>query len=360
MKATLILANGQTFVGESIGCVEDKVFQLVFNTSMVGYQEILTDPACAGQGVVMSYPLIGNYGVNMEDNESDHIWAEGFVIRCMAHRGSNFRNEGDLNSYLKQHHITGICGVDTRALTKILRNEGTMNAMITCAEHFHSSEVMERLKAYKVTGKVSAVTCTEAKEYPAKNGAYKVALLDLGAKRTLIEGLNAAGCTVVRLPAGTSAEEILSGGYDGLVVSNGPGCPCENEGVIACVKAVMAAGLPTFGCGLGHSIMALAMGGAVEQLPYGHHGANQPVRCIATGRVHIAGENQLYAVKADSLTDVAEVSFVNINDKSCAGLVYKTCPAFSVQFHPESDPGPVATFGKFAELIANVKNGGAN
>lgn len=359
MKATLILANGQTFVGESIGSTEDKVFELVFNTSMVGYQEILTDPACAGQGIAMSYPLIGNYGVNMEDNESGRVWAEGFVVRCMAHRGSNFRNEGDLNTYLKKHDITGICGVDTRALTKILRNEGTMNAMITCAEHFHMPEVMEKIRAYKVTGKVAAVTCDSVKEYPAEDAKYRVALLDLGAKRTLIEGLNAAGCTVVRLPAATSAEDILSGGYDALVISNGPGVPTENEGVIACVKAVMAAGLPTFGCGLGHCIMALANGGEVVKLPYGHHGANQPVKSAATGRVHIAGENQLYAVKAESVEN-AEASFVNINDNSCAGLVYQTCPAFSVQFTPESDPGPAATFGKLVELMADVKNGGAN
>ena len=350
MKATLILENGTTFVGESIGCVDEQVCQLVFNTSMVGYQEILTDPSYAGQGIVMSYPLIGNYGVNSEDNESSRVWAKALVIRCLSPRGSNFRNEGTLEDYLKLHHITGIQGVDTRALTKILRNQGTMNAMITCAEHFDMQAVLEQLKAYKVGKHIDAATVSATVICPAEAEQYRVALLDLGEKRSSVEALNQFGCTVDRLNAYTKAEEILAGGYAGVVVSNGPGDPALCPEIAAEVKVLMDAGIPVFGVGLGHQLMAMAVGAATEALHYGHRGASIPVRDVTTGKVFMTAQNHGYAVKTDSLNAAAQISHVNVNDGSCEGLSYPGKKAFSVQFAPETRDSR-HLYGKFLAMM---------
>ena len=234
MKATLILANGSVFSGTSIGGTSDRICEMVFNTSMTGYQEILTDPSYAGQGVVMSYPLIGNYGVNHEDNESSRPWVEAFVVRHLSPRGSNFRCEGDLNTYLKEHDITGIQGVDTRALTKILRSQGSMNGMLTCAEHFNVAEVMERLRSYEVKDTVRKVTRTQPEVFEAYGEEkHLVAVMDYGVKQNIIECLRRRGCKVVALPAYTPAGEVLSGGFDGVMLSNGPGDPEENTEIIA-------------------------------------------------------------------------------------------------------------------------------
>ena len=363
MKATLILENGRTFEGESIGSTKDCVCEMVFNTSMVGYQEILTDPSYAGQGVVMSYPLIGNYGVNHEDNESHCPWAEAFVVRHLSERGSNFRNEGTLDTYLKQHNITGIQGIDTRALTKILRNQGTMNGMITCAEHFHMQEVLEQLRAYRVSGTVERVTTKELVRYPVDNPKYKIALLDFGEKRNMTRCLNARGCDVTLLPAHTPAEEILSGDYDGVMLSNGPGDPADNVEIIAQVRKLYESDLPIFAVCLGHQLMALATGAVTGPLAYGHRGANHPVRDIQAGRVFITSQNHGYVVKSESVDPaVAEVSHVNVNDGTCEGLRYKNKRIFTVQFHPEASPGPQDTeylFDKFLELVEESKKGGA-
>lgn len=364
MKATLILENGRTFVGESIGGTEERVCEMVFNTSMVGYQEILTDPSYAGQGIVMSYPLIGNYGVNHEDNESNRPWAEAFVVRCLSERGSNFRNEGTLDDYLKEHNITGIQGIDTRALTKILRNQGTMNGMITCAEHFHIEEALEKLRSYRVSGTVERVTTQEAVHYPVDHPKYKIALLDFGEKRNMTRCLNARGCDVTLLPAHTPAEEILSGGYDGVMLSNGPGDPADNVEIIAQVRKLYDSDLPIFAVCLGHQLMALATGAATGPLAYGHRGANHPVRDIQAGRVFITSQNHGYVVKSESVDSaVAEVSHVNVNDGTCEGLRYKNKRIFTVQFHPEASPGPQDTeylFDKFLEMVEDAKKGGAH
>ena len=237
MKATLILANGSVFSGTSIGSTSDRICEMVFNTSMTGYQEILTDPSYAGQGIVMSYPLIGNYGVNSVDNESGRPWAEAFVVRHLSPMGSNFRCEDTLDSYLKKHNITGIEGVDTRALTKILRSQGSMNGMITCAEHFNVAEIMEKLKAYRVEGTVERVSRKEPEDCPAYGEEkYKVAMMDYGVKQNMIECLRRRGCHVTVFPATTPAETVLSGGFDGVMLSNGPGDPADNVGIIAEVK----------------------------------------------------------------------------------------------------------------------------
>lgn len=356
MKATLILENGSIFTGSSIGCTEDRVCQLVFNTAMVGYQELLTDPAYAGQGVVMAYPLIGNYGVNEEDMSSDRAWVQAVVVRHLSDRGSNFRCQGDLNSYLKANGIVGIQGVDTRALTKILRNEGSMNAMLTCAEHFNIADVMDKLKAYKVVGKVAEVSCTQSRVIEAKGECRAhMAVLDLGVTNAVLEHLTGRGCRVTVLPASTAAEAILSGGYDGVLLSTGPGDPAENADVIAQVKKLYESDLPLFGLGLGHQVLALAVGGKTEKLPYGHRGGNIPVRDLEQGKIYITSQNHGYVVVADSVpADVAVPSHTNVNDGSIEGLKYTRPNCFSMQYDPEGNKGPAETEYVFDRIVSIV------
>ena len=362
MKATLILANGSIFSGTSIGSTETRVCEMVFNTSMAGYQEILTDPSYAGQGVVMSYPLIGNYGVNHEDNESRRPWAEAFVVRHLSPRGSNFRCEGDLGSYLKEHNITGIQGIDTRALTKILRNEGSMNGMLTCAEHFNIAQVLEQLKSYRVEGAVAQVTRPEPEVFAAHGEErFHVALMDYGVKQHMIECLRRRGCKVTALPASTPADAVLSGGYDGVMLSNGPGDPVENVELIAQLRKLYNSSIPIFGVCLGHQMLALATGAKTGKLPYGHRGGNHPVRDMEKGRVFITSQNHGYMVLSDSVDPaVAEVSHVNVNDNTCEGLRYKRPNCFTTQFHPEANAGPKDTEYLFNRFIENMKKSGGD
>ena len=363
MKATLILANGSIFSGTSIGSAETRVCEMVFNTSMAGYQEILTDPSYAGQGVVMSYPLIGNYGVNSEDNESRRPWVEALVVRHLSPRGSNFRCEGDLGSYLKEHNITGIQGVDTRALTKILRSQGSMNGMLTCAEHFQLDRVLEQLNAYRVTDTVAMVTRKEPEVFPAHGEErYHVAMMDYGVKQNMIECLRRRGCRVTALPASTSADQVLSGGYDGVMLSNGPGDPAENVQIIQELKTLYASDIPIFGVCLGHQLLALATGAQTGRLAYGHRGGNHPVRDLEKGRVFITSQNHGYMVLSDSVDPgVAQVSHINVNDGTCEGLRYQRPHCFTTQFHPEANAGPKDTeylFNRFIDHMA-AKKGGA-
>ena len=338
LKATLILANGAMFQGRSIGATADRVCEMVFNTSMTGYQEILTDPSYAGQGVVMSYPLIGNYG------------------RHLSPRGSNFRCEGELNDFLKDNNITGIEGVDTRALTKILRNQGSMNGMITCAEHFNVAEVLDKLRAYKVEGTVERVTRKEPEVFPAQGEQkYRVAMMDYGVKQNMINCLCRRGCEVTVFPASTPAETVLEGGFDGVMLSNGPGDPAENVDCIAQLKKLYESDLPMFGVCLGHQMLALATGARTGRLDYGHRGGNHPVRDIAEGRVFITSQNHGYMVLADSVNpEVAEISHVNVNDNTVEGLRYKRPNCFTTQFHPEANAGPRDTEYLFDRFIASM------
>ncbi len=356
LKATLILANGAMFQGRSIGATADRVCEMVFNTSMTGYQEILTDPSYAGQGVVMSYPLIGNYGVNHWDNESSRPWVEAFVVRHLSPRGSNFRCEGELNDFLKDNNITGIEGVDTRALTKILRNQGSMNGMITCAEHFNVAEVLDKLRAYKVEGTVERVTRKEPEVFPAQGEQkYRVAMMDYGVKQNMINCLCRRGCEVTVFPASTPAETVLEGGFDGVMLSNGPGDPAENVDCIAQLKKLYESDLPMFGVCLGHQMLALATGARTGRLDYGHRGGNHPVRDIAEGRVFITSQNHGYMVLADSVNpEVAEISHVNVNDNTVEGLRYKRPNCFTTQFHPEANAGPRDTEYLFDRFIASM------
>ena len=360
MKATLILANGSVFSGTSIGGTSDRICEMVFNTSMTGYQEILTDPSYAGQGVVMSYPLIGNYGVNSEDNESSRPWVEALVVRHLSPRGSNFRCEDTLDNYLKEHDISGIENVDTRALTKILRSQGSMNGMLTCAEHFNVAEIMEKLKNYKVTGTVERVTRKEPKVFSAYGEErHHVAMMDFGVKQNMIECLRRRGCKVTAVPAFTKAEELLSGKYDGVMLSNGPGDPAENVEIIAELKKLYDSDIPLFGVCLGHQLLALATGAKTGRLAYGHRGGNHPVRDLEKGRVFITSQNHGYMVLSDSVDPaVAEVSHINVNDGTCEGLRYKRPNCFTTQFHPEANAGPKDTeylFNRFIDSMGGAK-----
>lgn len=356
MKATLILANGTIFHGRAIGAAEDRVCEMVFNTSMTGYQEILTDPSYAGQGVVMSYPLIGNYGVNGEDSESVHPWAEAFVVRHLSPEGSNFRCEDTLDRYLKSNRIAGIEDIDTRALTKILRSQGTMNGMITCAEHFNVNEVMEKLGAYRVEGTVERVTCGEPWTMPAAGERkYRVALMDYGMKRNMARCLAKRGCEVTVLPARTPAAEVLGGGYDGVMLSNGPGDPADNVEIIREVRKLYDSDLPIFAVCLGHQLLALATGARTHKMVFGHRGGNHPVRDIQAGRCFITSQNHGYVVDAGTVDPaVAEVSHVNVNDSTVEGLKYRRPNCFTVQFHPEAAPGPMDTEYLFDRFVRSM------
>ena len=350
MKAYLILEDGSIFEGESIGAIKEVVSEFVFNTSMTGYLEVLTDPSYAGQSVVMTYPLIGNYGVCLEDQESKKPFVEGFVVNELSRLGSNFRKDMDLEEYLKFHNIPGIQGIDTRNLTKIIRNKGCMNGMITTVKYDNLDEVMQRIHAFKVTGVVEKTTCKET--YQVGNGDKKVALMDYGAKANIAKSLAKRGLEVTVFPASTPASVILEGNYDGIMLSNGPGDPEENTEIIEQIKILAKSDTPIFAICLGHQLMALAHGFKTEKMKYGHHGANHPVKNLDTGRVYISTQNHNYVIKEDSIDpEVAKPWFVNVNDKTIEGVEYLNKNIKTVQFHPEACAGPLDTDALFDEFI---------
>lgn len=338
MKAFLILEDGTVFEGTSIGSKKEVISEIVFNTSMTGYLEVLTDPSYAGQAVVMTYPLIGNYGIT-PDMESERTWVDGYIVRELSRMPSNFRCEGTIQDFLTEHDIPGIAGVDTRALTKTLRDKGTMNGMITTDENYNIEEILPKLKAYRTGNVVDKVTCKEPKILKGKG--KKVALLDLGAKNNIAKSLNERGCEVTIYPAHTTAQEILDTKPDGIMLSNGPGDPKECESIIAEIKKLYESEVPIFAICLGHQLMALATGADTYKLKYGHRGGNHPVKDLATGRVYISSQNHGYAVDAKALDEkVAVPAFTNVNDGTNEGLKYVGKNIFTVQFHPEACPGP--------------------
>lgn len=350
MKAYLILEDGSVFEGTSIGAVKEVVSEFVFNTSMTGYLEVLTDPSYAGQSVVMTYPLIGNYGVCLEDQESSKPHVEGFVVNELARLGSNFRKNIDLEDYLKQHDIPGIQGIDTRNLTKIIRNKGCMNGMITTIKYDDLDEVMKKIHDFKVTGVVEQTTCKEA--YTIGNGSKKVALLDYGAKANIAKSLVKRGCQVTIYPASTSAKTILNENYDGIMLSNGPGDPEENIQIIEEIKEMAKSGTPIFAICLGHQLMALAHGFKTEKMKYGHHGANHPVKDLVTGRVYISTQNHNFVIKEESIDPTkAKPWFINVNDQTIEGVEYLNENIKTVQFHPEACAGPLDTDALFEEFM---------
>ena len=352
MRAFLILEDGTVFAGESIGSTREVISEIVFNTSMTGYLEVLTDPSYAGQAVVMTYPLIGNYGIT-PDTESERPWVDGYIVRELSRIPSNFRCEGTIQDFLKEHDIPGICGIDTRALTKILRDKGTMNGMITTDEDYDLDEILPRLAAYTTGDVVSKVTCAAPKVLPGDG--KRVALLDLGAKRNIAKSLNDRGCEVTIYPADTPAETILAGNPDGIMLSNGPGDPKECTEVIKEIKKLYDSDVPIFAICLGHQLMALAIGADTHKMKYGHRGGNHPVKDLSTGRVYISSQNHGYVVDVDKLDpSIATPAFVNVNDGTNEGLKYTGKNIFTVQFHPEACPGPQDSgylFDRFIEMM---------
>ena len=352
MRAFLILEDGTVFAGESIGSTREVISEIVFNTSMTGYLEVLTDPSYAGQAVVMTYPLIGNYGIT-PDMESERPWVDGYIARELSRIPSNFRCEGTIQDFLKEHDIPGICGIDTRALTKILRDKGTMNGMITTDEDYDLDEILPRLAAYTTGDVVSKVTCAAPKVLPGDG--KRVALLDLGAKRNIAKSLNDRGCEVTIYPADTPAETILAGNPDGIMLSNGPGAPKECTEVIKEIKKLYDSDVPIFAICLGHQLMALATGADTHKMKYGHRGGNHPVKDLSTGRVYISSQNHGYVVDVDKLDPpIATPAFVNVNDGTNEGLKYTGKNIFTVQFHPEACPGPQDSgylFDRFIEMM---------
>lgn len=392
MQAFLILEDGTVFEGTHIGADKEIISEIVFNTSMAGYPEVLTDPSYAGQAVCMTYPLIGNYGVCRDDMESRRPWPEGFIVRELSRTASNFRTDMTIQEFLEAYDIPGIAGIDTRALTKILREKGTMNGMITTDAAYRLEEILPRLKEYTTGKVVEKATCEHKFEIKGKrvleengsisgsvrfhkeqyeagvhekspsmvrnlNGAgKKVALLDLGAKDNIADSLAGRGCDVIIYPALTPAEEIIADAPDGIMLSNGPGDPKECTPIIKEIRKLYDTDIPIFAICLGHQLMALATGADTYKMKYGHRGGNHPVKDLQTGKVYISSQNHGYVVDMDKLdAQVAAPAFINVNDGTNEGLAYTGKNIFTVQFHPEACPGPQDSGYLFDRFIDSMK-----
>lgn len=352
MKAYIMLENGKVFEGESTYNFPDTVSEIVFNTSMVGYLEILTDPSYAGQSIVMTYPLIGNYGISLEDVESKNVWASAFITHEFARKGSNFRSTNNILNFMESKKIPAIYGIDTRMLTKILRQSGTMMGLITTKE-YSKEEADKLIKEYVCPNLVLEVTSQEKEE--CGEGDKKIALMDFGCKSNILRSLLNRNCRVTVFPGNTDANEILSQDFDGIVLSNGPGDPKECKEIIRNIKKIYDSNIPVFAVCLGHQLMALANGIDTHKLKYGHRGANHPVKELSTGRVYITSQNHGYVVDDDVPAKIAKVSYINVNDGTVEGLEYVGKNIKTVQFHPEACPGPQDTNYLFDEFIQSLK-----
>ena len=354
-KAYLLLADGTLFEGTAVGYEGQSIGEVVFNTGMAGYQEVLTDPSYYGQVVTMTYPLIGNYGINFDDYESRKSWVSGFIMREMCEYPSNWRCKVTLDEYLKAQKVVGLAGIDTRRLTRKLRGEGVMNGVIYTEGFEPDEQTIAEMKAYVVKDAVKTVTCDENIVYPADGETkYRIALFDYGVKYNIERELCKRGCEVTVVPAYTKPEDVV-GTYDGVMLSNGPGDPADNVAIIAEVKKLYDSNVPMFAVCLGHQILALATGAKTGRLDYGHRGGNHPVRDLEAGRVFITSQNHGYMVLSDSVDpNVATVSHVNVNDGTCEGLRYKRPNCFTTQFHPEASPGPQDTEYLFDRFIASM------
>lgn len=350
----LILENGAVFEGKSFGASGEAVGELVFTTGVIGYTETLTDPCNCSQIVVQTFPLIGNYGIIPEEIGASSPKLKAYVVREYCEEPSNFRCEGKLSAFLEENNIIGICDIDTRALTRIIRENGVMNAKISKTPECD----LEELKNYKVTGAVEQTTCSEKTVYEAANASESVVVYDLGAVGNAVKELNALGYNVTVVPASTSAEDVLALSPDGIMFSEGPGDPAENAAVIAEIKKLLESGKPMFGVGLGHQLLALAGGCETFKLKYGHRGTNHPVMNTETSKTHITSQNHGYSVNAENLPSNIKMSYRNLNDNTCAGIEFTDKPVFSVQFKAETLAGPNDTgflFKIFAENIKKVK-----
>lgn len=351
-KAYLCLEDGTVFQGESFGAEGTVIAEIVFTTAMTGYLETLTDPSYYGQIVLQTFPLIGNYGIIEEDFEAPHPACSGYVIKDLCDVPSNFRGTSTLDAYLKKENIVGIRGIDTRALTKRIREHGVMNAVLTTDQE---KAITTNLKEFSIVNAVPSVTIKNTKTVAASAGAKRVVLWDFGAKDNIERELSNRGAEVIRIPSTSTANDIIKLNPDGIMLSNGPGDPMEAAGVIEELKLLLDKKIPTFGICLGHQLLALSHGFKTFKLKYGHRGANQPVRDTDTGRIYITTQNHGYAVDNDSVDDtIAKVRFVNSNDNTCEGVDYINEPSFSVQFHPEACAGPKDTaylFDRFFEMM---------
>jgi len=379
MEAWLVLEDGTVYEGESFGATGEKTGEVVFNTSMIGYQEILTDPSYKGQIVTMTYPLIGNYGVNLDDMESICSHVEGFVVREYQPHPSNWRSTDALDDFLTEHDVIGISGIDTRALTRRLRVDGVMRGIIT-TENLDRARVTAKAKT--VSGMVGVdlvrevstkqpykwekghrVSITLSDTAPDqvwqtfdKAGQYRVVVMDYGAKHNILRSLAHRGCRVLVLPGDTSAELVLRLNPDGIMLSNGPGDPGAVDYAIEELK-ILIDQKPIFGICIGHQFLGLALGGESFKLKFGHRGANQPVQQIESGKVEITSQNHGFAIDADSLdTSIVELTHINLNDRTLEGLAHRTLPVFSVQYHPEASPGPHDADYLFDKFIDSMKS----
>ncbi|MCA8953574.1 MAG: glutamine-hydrolyzing carbamoyl-phosphate synthase small subunit [Planctomycetes bacterium] len=370
--ARLVLEDGTVLLGRGFGAAADSIGELVFNTSMSGYQEILTDPSYRGQTVLLTQPHIGNYGVNSEDEESAKLWLSGLVVREACHRASNFRSGAELSDYLAQHGVPGIEGVDTRMLTRRIRDHGEQRVLITRDLTTSVEELLERVRSAPRVADVDHVLAVTTKAPAAWTKAYesefspppphtfaggerpRIVAYDFGAKRNILRSLAACGLDVMVVPADTPAEAALEHRPDGIFLSNGPGDPAITKYAIAAARGLVEK-LPVFGICLGHQILSHVFGGKTYKMKFGHHGGNQPVIDLLTEKVEITSQNHSYAVDPDSLPDAVEITHKNLNDGTVEGLRHKELPVFSVQYHPEAAPGPhdaLYLFERFVELLA--------
>lgn len=364
-KAYLLLADGTLYKGSAVGAEGCSTGEVVFNTGMAGYQEVLTDPSYYGQTVCMTYPLIGNYGINFEDYESRKSWVSGFIMRELCEYPSNWRCKLTLDDYLKRQNVVGLAGIDTRSLTRKIRNAGVMNGLIYTEGYEPTEAQVEEMKRYVIRDAVKSVTCAEPIIYPSDTGEvrYRVALYDYGVKYNIERELCKRGCEVTVVPAMTPPEKLLEKGFDGVMLSNGPGDPAENTEIIVNLRRLINSGIPIFGICLGHQLLSLAVGAETEKLRYGHRGVNHPVKDLDTGRTYITSQNHGYAVVGASVpARLARVRYVNLNDNTVEGLEYLNRPIFTVQYHPEVCPGPMDTAYLFDRFVANMEQakGGAS
>jgi carbamoyl-phosphate synthase small subunit len=365
-KAILVLEDGRTFEGASFGAEGETFGEMVFNTSMSGYQEILTDPSYAGQIVCMTYPLIGNYGVNEDDVESRRPWVEGFVVREASRITSNWRSTKSLDEYLKENDIVGIEHIDTRALVRHIRDKGAMRAGISTVDTDPRTLLDKILASPEMKNRelASAVTAKERYEYAASGESkiqnpkskidYHIVAYDFGVKTNSLREFAKFGCRVTVVPADTPATDVIALKPDGIFLSNGPGDPASMKGVIEEIRKLVESETPMFGICLGHQLIGSAFGGQTYKLKFGHRGGNQPIKDLTTGKIEIASHNHGFAVDASSLPADVEVTHINLNDNTVAGLQHRTLPVFSVQYHPESAPGPHDSeylFERFVELM---------
>ena len=370
--ALLALEDGSVYRGVGFGAVEDQAGELVFNTAITGYQEILTDPSYRGQIVLMTAPEIGNVGVNAEDFESDHPFCAGFVVRNLSSRVSNYRAEGSLPDFMAKYGVAGISGIDTRAITRRLRIGGAQRALVTRKVDDPAAAVACARKHPSLEGRDLVKEVTSAKPYEWNVGLWqtpgnpksdppvrhRVVAYDFGSKRGILRRLRHAGCSVSVVPAQTPAKDVLARKPDGIFLSNGPGDPAAVEYAVAATAELCAAGKPIFGICLGHQILGLALGGTTYKLKFGHHGANHPVMDLTTRKVEITSQNHGFAVDVDSLAGKAVLTHVNLNDNTVEGMCHDRLPIFSVQYHPEASPGPndpSYLFDRFVKLMDEAK-----